>query len=381
MTGGMWSRVVARALLVALLGGALGGSASDARADSGVATVDLNTDVRSLVAQLTAERAITLANARGQADAAQDELYKQLNDKDRALRSAQAKAAGNAAALALARKDRDEIARQREELVTALARRDQTLAAEVRAYREEITKIASSPDPRKQKALQRFADGQQAEALAELDMIADARRAAHQKALDMADAAERRPTARLALQAHDQGHETLDRVIGRFEQLTRLDPTMTWDWIELGRLYQEQGRLADAKSAAEAAYQSLGGSDERDRAVVLGDLGEVAVQAGDLAGAKARFEEELAILRKLVPANPVSAQAQRDVSVSLEKLGEVAVKAGDVAGAKAHFEEGLVIARKLAQANPTSVEAQRDLSISLERLGDLAVQAGVLSDN
>jgi len=118
-------------------------------------------------------------------------------------------------------------------------------------------------------------------------LIADAKRAAHQKAVDMADAAERRPTAWLALQAHDQGHETLDGVIGRFEQLTRLDPTMTWDWLELGRLYREQGRLTDAKKAAEAAYQSLGGSDERDRAIVLGDLGDVAVRAGNLAGAKA----------------------------------------------------------------------------------------------
>ncbi|HEX7940608.1 MAG TPA: hypothetical protein VF488_02320 [Gemmatimonadaceae bacterium] len=39
-------------------------------------TVDRNAEVRSLVAPLLAERAITLANARGQADAAQDELYK-----------------------------------------------------------------------------------------------------------------------------------------------------------------------------------------------------------------------------------------------------------------------------------------------------------------
>jgi len=179
MAGGMWGRVVARALLVGLLSGVLGGSASDAGADPGVATVDLNADARSLVARLLAERAITLANARGQADAAQDELYKQLNDKDRALRAAQAKAAGNAAALARARKDRDEIARQREELVAALARRDQTLAAEVRAYREEITRIASSPDPQKQKALQRFADGEQAEALGELDEILNAETAAH----------------------------------------------------------------------------------------------------------------------------------------------------------------------------------------------------------
>jgi len=378
MAGDMWSRITMRALLVGL-SGALGWSASDASADPGVAMVDLNADVRSLIAQLMAERAITLANARGQADAAQDELYKRLNDKDRALRAAQAKAAGNAAALAKARKDRDEVARQREELVAALARRDQTLTAEVRAYREEITRIALSPDPQKQKALQRFADGEQVEGLADLDMIADAKRAAHEKAVDMADAAERRPTAWLALQAHDQGHEMLDRVIGRFQQLTRLDPTMTSDWLELGQLYREQGRLADAKKAVEAAYKNLGDSDERARSVVLDEFGEVSVQAGDLAGAKARFEEGLAIRRKLAQANPTSAEAQRDVSVSLEKLGDVTVKAGDLAGAKARFEEGLAIARKLAQANPTSAEAQRDLSVSLNKLGEVAAETGELA--
>ena len=63
------------------------------------------------------------------------------------------------------------------------------LAAEVRAYREEITKIAASPDPQKQKALQRFADGEQAEALDDLDLLADAKRVARDKAVAIADAA------------------------------------------------------------------------------------------------------------------------------------------------------------------------------------------------
>jgi Flp pilus assembly protein TadD len=95
----------------------------------------------------------------------------------------------------------------------------------------------------------------------------------------------------------------------------------------------------------------------------------VAVQAGDLAGAKARFEEGLGIARKLAQVNPTSAEAQRDVSISLDRLGDVAVQAGDLAGAKARFEEGLGIRRKLAQANPTSAQAQRDVVFSLFKLG------------
>src|SRR5262249_38862891 len=157
----------------------------------------------SLVIQLTAERAVTLAREHRLADEAQQRFYEQLAAKDQALRAAQARAAGNAAELARVRKARDEIARQREELIAAVEQRDLMLAAELSAYREEVTKLASSPDLQTQKALQRFADGEQREALDDLDMIADAKRAAHEKAVAkavaIADAAERRPTARLAL--------------------------------------------------------------------------------------------------------------------------------------------------------------------------------------
>jgi hypothetical protein len=101
---------VARALRLAALTGVLGWAVAVMANPS--ASVDLNTDQRALVAQLTAERAITLANERRLADAAQDELYKRLKDKDRALRAAQARANGNANELDRVRKERDEIARQ-----------------------------------------------------------------------------------------------------------------------------------------------------------------------------------------------------------------------------------------------------------------------------
>ncbi len=120
MVSAMWDRVVARALLVGFLGGAICWRATDATANPGVVIVDLNADQRSLVAQLTAERAITLANERRLADAAQAELYKQLAAKDRAQRAAEARAAGNAAELARVRKARDEIAKARQELIAAL---------------------------------------------------------------------------------------------------------------------------------------------------------------------------------------------------------------------------------------------------------------------
>lgn len=265
------------------------------------AAIDVDADRRFLIEQLTAERAITVARERRLADIEQEQLLELLRAKDRALREAQARAIGNAEELARVRKARDEIARQRRKLVAELAKRDRALAAEVRAYREAVTGIANSPDPNKQTALRRFADGHEREALAHLDVIADA----HAKAANLAQAAERRPTARLALQALDRGKVTIPEVVARFEQLTGLDPGLTSDWIELARLYAEQGRLHRARSAAESAQHSLtADANARDRWVVRLQLGDIAAEAGDFQMAKARFEESLAIVRKLASTKP-----------------------------------------------------------------------------
>lgn len=67
-------------------------------------------------------------------------------------------------------------------------------------------------------------------------------------------------------------------------------------------------------------------SDERTRSIVLNELGDVAVAAGDLPG----YEEGLVIAGKLAKANPISAEAQRDPSIDLERLGNVAIAAGDL---------------------------------------------------
>ena len=64
-------------------------------------------------------------------------------------------------------------------------------------------------------------------------------------------------------------------------------------------------------------------------------------------------------------------QAQRDVSVSLDRIGDVLVQAGDLAGAKARFEASLKVAERLAEQNPGSAQAQRDLWVSMWRLAEM----------
>jgi tetratricopeptide (TPR) repeat protein len=115
----------------------------------------------------------------------------------------------------------------------------------------------------------------------------------------------------------------------------------------------------------------------------LEKLGDVEVQAGDLAGAQQLFTQALEIREQFAAANPsaasIDAQAQRDLFFNLEKLGDLQVQAGDLAGAQQRFAQALKISEQLAAANPSSNEAQRDLSIILEKLGDLQVQAGDLA--
>lgn len=92
----------------------------------------------------------------------------------------------------------------------------------------------------------------------------------------------------------------------------------------------------------------------RDLSVSLERLGDVQVLAGDLAGARARFEASLAVAERLAAQNPGSAAAKRDLSVSLIKLTDVLVQAGDLAGARSRF----AVAERLAVQNPGSAEAR-----------------------
>src|SRR5689334_17068767 len=110
------SRISARIRIAALLCGVIGLTATALAAPS-AASVDLNAEQRDLVAQLTVDKAITVARERRIAEADQEKLYKQLKVKDHALRVAERRAAGNAAKLAEVRRARDQIASERQALV------------------------------------------------------------------------------------------------------------------------------------------------------------------------------------------------------------------------------------------------------------------------
>jgi tetratricopeptide (TPR) repeat protein len=164
------------------------------------------------------------------------------------------------------------------------------------------------------------------------------------------------------------------RARAAYEEAFRLYPSDFWTCVFLARLRRQAGDLRASREAAEAANAAA--SSDRERSVAGNELGDVLVQAGDLAGARERYQASLAVAERLAVANPGSAQAQRDLSVSLERLGDVLVQAGDLAGARERYQASLAVLERLAAANPGSAEAQRDVVASLWRLASLEA-AGV----
>ena len=106
-----------------------------------------------------------------------------------------------------------------------------------------------------------------------------------------------------------------------YEEAFRLQPEHFWTCIELARVRSQSGDLPAAGQAALAARKAA--RSDRELMVARSGLGDVLVKAGDLSGAKGRFEESLKVRERLAETNPGSAEAQRDLIVSYAKLGSV----------------------------------------------------------
>src|SRR5262249_29459117 len=196
--------------------------------------------------------------------------------------------------------------------VAALRERDRAYAQEIAVFRKAVEDIAATPQGAA--ALARFNAGDEIGALTVLDNLRAARDAARQKRADIESAAEGRRIATLALEARNRGKLATAQVIARYEEVTRLDPGVHWDWVELGRLYTDAGNLPAAVRAARFALETA--EDERDRSVALNEIGYVQVAQGDLSAALTSYRASLAIAERLAKADPSNASWQRDLSVS-----------------------------------------------------------------
>lgn len=184
---------------------------------------------------------------------------------------------------------------ERLRLAGEIEQRDRSYQAELAEYRRLITGAVATPNPQRLAALQRFADGERAqafEALEELDRIArEARRKAARRLADLESAKETRERAAFGA-----------------------------------------GDLPAAQAAGRSAMKHA--TDDGDRSVALIELGDVQVAGGDLKGARQSFEESLLMRQRPAAANPSSAEAQRDVAVSMWNLASMdgtSVRWADVA--------------------------------------------------
>ena len=259
--------------------------------------------------------------------------------------------------------------------VAQLAALDQTYSVEIAVFRGAVTDIASTPEGLE--ALAKYNAGDAQGALSILDQLRAARAAARRKADDIANAADARATAELALDARGHGKGDTAQVTARYEEVTQLDPAENWDWNELTRLYEDAGRLADAGKAAQKAVDTA--TNDRDRSVGLEEEGDILRSQGDLAGGRKAYEASLAIDTKAAAANPGSAMAQQDIEIDYGRLGVALREQGDLPGARNDFEAALATARRLSGANPSSTDLRRDLVVSLTRLGDVQIAQGDLT--
>jgi hypothetical protein len=106
----------------------------------------------------------------------------------------------------------------------------------------------------------------------------------------------------------------------------------------------------------------------RNLEVVVGKLGDMSMAADDFAGAKADYDQALAIARRLAALSPGDAERQRDVLVGTQQAGDVARGQGDMAGAIADYRQDLDMARAEAAASPTDLTAARDVAGALWKL-------------
>jgi tetratricopeptide (TPR) repeat protein len=303
-------------------------------------------------------------------------LYAASATQAAAERSADAHMRAQAAEIGRLRREgrasRLQIAELEERYVADLAQRDRAYAQEIVVFRTAVEDIAATPEGAA--ALARFNAGDEIGALAVLDQLRAARARARQVRANIESAAEGRRIAALALEARNRGRLGTQAVIARYEEVTRLDPNMQWDWVELARAYQAVGSLAAAERSAQRAL--LLAASDRERGVAMSDLVQIQVAQGNLSAALRIAEDYNTLTSRLAAAEPSSPQLRHDLAISHDRLGGVLFAQRDYEAARAHFEVSMAISQQIAMENPHSNEAQRGVSSSLAQLSALSFTEG-----
>lgn len=328
--------------------------------------IAVQTQAAAVAAGLAAQYEATLIRERRLADDRETRLLVEAEARLRQARAqADQRAAGAEAELVAART-------QFAALTSQLTAREASLRAEIEAYRAEALNVAARASPERLTALQRFADGDRVGAWPVIEELTQASVRARMAAASSAAASEIREIAGLRDIMRVNGEATSAQVLELWDQAGALDPRHLDTQLKRAILLLELGRLAEARTAANAGLTLAANDDQRASANT--ELGRIAIAAGDLAGAKSAFEAQLPYLRQRAATDP---QGKRDLVVALNNLGDVLTRQGDPNGAYRAYHEALGLTLELSRAEPDSQLLQTDITISNDRIGDLFYAHGM----
>ncbi len=174
---------------------------------------------------------------------------------------------------------------------------------------------------------------------------------------------------------HAQGNHKAGGVLAALlEQLGELE-LLRGQAAQALRLFQEQERVARTVP--------MPGAEQKRPAVLVAiaceKVGTALQHLGRLAEARAKFEEEIALLRATLTEMP-DLLLRRNLAIANEKLGSVLLALKQPEAARRSFQERLSEAELLARFDPARVEFQRDLAVAHQRLAAAALELGRTSE-
>ena len=113
---------------------------------------------------------------------------------------------------------------------------------------------------------------------------------------------------------------------------------------------------------------------QRNVAAIHNDMGMVYRETGRLAEALTAYQKALEIWEPLVRENPTVTQYQRDLAVSYRSIGNLYSHTGKPTEALTAHQKALEIEERLARENPNVTEYQSRVAMSHDNIGNLTGQ-------
>ncbi len=119
---------------------------------------------------------------------------------------------------------------------------------------------------------------------------------------------------------------------------------------------------------------------DRETAQAHMELGDLALELGDITAAEKHLSDALAIRNAILAKQPHVPEHQVDVSISLVRVGDAAKQRGDLQTARVFYRQALSIDESLVEQEPRNTDLLDNLLWSYERMGAAAQRVGEFSD-